>query len=46
MSIKGETQFISGFLSALQFIPTIFKRRSVKLHKQKLTDKEVFSLFA
>ncbi len=45
MSIKGETQFISGFLSALQYIPTILKRRSVKLQHQKVSDKEVFSLF-
>jgi len=45
MSIKGETQFISGFLSALQYIPSIIKRRSVKLQHQKLSDKKVFSLF-
>lgn len=46
MSIRGETEFVSSFFSALQYLPTILKRRSAKLRHQKISDREIFSLFS
>ncbi len=46
MSIRGETEFVSSFFWALQYVPSILKRRSVKLRHQKISDKEIFKLFS
>jgi GT2 family glycosyltransferase len=46
LSIRGETQFISGFFAALLFIPTILRRRSLKLHNQRISDSKIFELFS
>lgn len=46
MSIKGETEFISGFFSAMRYISTVMKRRAHKLRYQKISDAEIFSLFS
>jgi len=45
MSVKGETGFVTGFFSALPYILTILSRRFVKLHKQSVSDADIFALF-
>ncbi|KXK10829.1 MAG: Dolichyl-phosphate-mannose-protein mannosyltransferase [Microgenomates bacterium OLB23] len=44
MSIKGETGFIGGFFSALKYIPSLIKRRSVKLSQQRVSDAQIFCI--
>lgn len=46
MSIKGQTQFVSGFFAAVRFLPDVYKQRSYNMQRQKKTNIEIFSLFA
>jgi len=43
--LKGEGEFITGFLSAIKYLGTIIRKRGKETKKIKLSDKDLLQLF-